>query len=104
MRRLNDHRDDGLSELLRAIDVRSTVYCVSELTAPWGFRVESSTVAKFHVVLEGACILTVAAGESLPLKAGHLALLPDGSERIMRDRPDSAVRYLDRILAEYRRE
>ena len=35
VRRLNEHRDDGIAELLRAIDVRSAVYCVSDLTAPW---------------------------------------------------------------------
>src|SRR5215813_9214105 len=59
VRRLNGQLDDGLSELLRGIDVRSAVYCVSELTAPWGFRVEDSSVPKFHLVLEGACVLTL---------------------------------------------
>jgi Helix-turn-helix domain/Cupin len=34
-------RDDVLSELLRSIRVCSTVYCHSELTAPWGFRVDA---------------------------------------------------------------
>src|SRR5947207_2206124 len=102
MRRLNDHRDDGLSELLRAIDVRSAVYCVSELTAPWGFRVDGSSVPKFHLVLEGACVLTLDAGESLPLECGDLVLLPAGDGHVLQDRPSSAIRHLDRILAEYR--
>ncbi len=102
VRRLNEQRDDGISELLRAIDVRSAVYCVSDLTAPWGFRVEGSSVPKFHLVLEGACVLTLDTGESLPLECGALVLLPAGGGHVMRDRPDSAVRHLDRILAEYR--
>jgi AraC-like DNA-binding protein/mannose-6-phosphate isomerase-like protein (cupin superfamily) len=103
VRQLNAQRDgDGLSELLHAVDVRSAVYCVSELTAPWGFRVEASIVPKFHLVLEGACVLTLDNRESLPLECGDLVLLPAGSGHVMRDRPGSAVRHLDRILAEYR--
>src|SRR5262249_32355820 len=73
-----------------------------ELTAPWGFRVEDSSVPKFHLVLEGACVLTLVTGESLPLKRGDLVLLAAGSGHVIRDRPDSAVRHLDRILAEDR--
>jgi hypothetical protein len=69
-RQLNEQGDDGLSTLLQAIDVRSAVYCVSELSAPWGFRVDGSSVPKFHLVLEGACILTLNADESLALECG----------------------------------
>src|SRR2546430_16574209 len=78
VRRLNEQRDGGISELLRAIDVRSAVYCVSDLTAPWGFRVDGSSVPKFHLVLEGACVLTLGKGEALPLACGGLVLLPAG--------------------------
>src|SRR6266542_1901748 len=102
VRRLNEERDDGISELLRAIDVRSAVYCVSELTAPWGFRVEGSSVPKFHLVLEGACLLSLHAGEPLQLECGDLVLLPAGDAHVLQDAPSSAVRHLDRILAEHR--
>jgi hypothetical protein len=62
--RILDRRpDDPVSELLRAVQVRSTVYCVSDLSAPWGFEVEDSTAAKFHLVLEGSCVLTLTSGE-----------------------------------------
>ena len=101
-RQLNEQGDDGLSTLLQAIDVRSAVYCVSELSAPWGFRVDGSSVPKFHLVLEGACILTLNAEESLALECGDLVLLPGGSGHVMRDQQGSAVRHLDRILADFR--
>lgn len=52
--RLNTFRDDGLSVVLRDVNVRSAVYCLSDFAAPWGFAVEHSPVAKFHVVLHGA--------------------------------------------------
>ncbi|HEY3059684.1 MAG TPA: AraC family transcriptional regulator [Chloroflexota bacterium] len=102
VRRLNGLPDDALTELLRAVKVHSTVYCVSELSAPWGFRVEDSSVAKFHLVLEGSCILSLESGEQLALLCGDMVLLPAGTGHAVRDRLDSKVQWLDRILAEYR--
>ena len=36
MRLLNDAPGDAVSELLAALKVRSSVYCLSDLGAPWG--------------------------------------------------------------------
>ncbi len=102
VRRLDKEPDDAVSELLRAVQVRSTVYCVSDLSAPWGFEVEDSTAAKFHLVLEGRCVLTLTSGEEVSLECGDLVLLPAGTGHIVRDQRDSAVRYLDGILADSR--
>jgi len=102
VRRLNATPDDALTELLRAVKVHSTVYCVSELSAPWGFRVEASSAAKFHLVLEGECVLTLESGEQLGLVCGDMVLLPAGTGHTVRDRLESDVRHLDWILAEHR--
>jgi hypothetical protein len=51
--------EDGLSSLLRDVRVRSVVYCLSDFAEPWGFSVERSPVAKFHVLLHGTAALTV---------------------------------------------
>jgi AraC-like DNA-binding protein/mannose-6-phosphate isomerase-like protein (cupin superfamily) len=101
MDRLNQHPDDAVSELLRAVKVHSTVYCLSDFRAPWGFRVEDSTVAKFHLVLEGSCVLTLDGGERVAVGGGEFVLLPAGAGHTVRDRPGSRVRRLDRILAEH---
>src|SRR5438132_133153 len=100
MRRLNGYADDAVSELLRAVKVHSTVYCVSDLSAPWGFQVEDSTAAKFHLVLEGSCLLSLDSGEQESLHCGDMVLLPAGTGHTVRDKLDSEVRHLDRILAE----
>ena len=84
--------------MLDAIQVRSVVYCRSELGAPWGFRVGPSPQAKFHHILGGAAILSVEGAEDLTLKEGELVLLPKGSGHVMRDRASSRVRHLERIL------
>lgn len=101
MDRLNANRDDGLSKVLREVNVRSAVYCLSEFAAPWGFRVERSPVAKFHVVLSGAAALTLGGSDPVALATGDLVLLPQGDGHIMQDQPGSPVRHLDRILADH---
>jgi AraC-like DNA-binding protein len=101
MDRLNASSDDGLSMVLREVNVRSAVYCLSDFGAPWGFSVERSPVAKFHLVLHGAAALTVGDSDPVALASGDLVLLPQGDGHIMQDRPGTPVRHLDRILADH---
>ena len=54
MQRLNAAPRDAVTELLATLRVRSTVYCLSELREPWGFEVDGTSVAKFHLVLAGS--------------------------------------------------
>jgi len=99
---LTSPRADDLSELLERINVRSAVYCLSDLGAPWGLRVDGSATAKFHLVLDGRATLTLddPGGTSVELSAGELVLLPHGSGHLMQDRRGSPARPLDHILAE----
>jgi len=101
MRRVDAARDDALSSVLREVNVRSVVYCMSDFTAPWGFHVEHSPVAKFHVMLHGTAVLMV--GDSAPVRlgAGDLVLLPHGDGHAIADQAGSSVRQLEAILAEY---
>ena len=101
MDRIGARSQDGLSTVLRDVNVRSVVYCLSDFTAPWGFRVEHSPVAKFHVVLHGAAVLTVGDAPPVGLKTGDLVLLPHGDGHAISDQPGSSMRQLDAILADY---
>jgi AraC-like DNA-binding protein len=101
MKLLNDFDGpDPVSQLLRTVRVRSTIYCRSELRAPWGFAVDGRGHPAFHLVSEGRCWLEVE-GEpaKVALKRGDLVLLPAGSPHAMRDHPSSLVTGLDEILA-----
>jgi AraC-like DNA-binding protein len=102
MELLTSRRSDDLSALLERINVRSVVYCLSDLGAPWGFRVDGSATAKFHLVLDGQATLTLddPGGTRVTLAAGELVLLAHGSGHLMQDRGDSSARPLDHILAE----
>jgi AraC-like DNA-binding protein len=91
---------DHVSQLLRMIRIRGTIYCRSLLAAPWGFGVEARGNPAFHIVTAGRCWLEVD-GEpgQIALAAGDLVLLPTGSRHWMRDEPTTPATELEEILA-----
>ena len=91
----------AMDEVLAAVSVRSSVYCLSELTAPWGFRVDGAHVAKFHFILEGSCWLELSGQDPVGLGAGDLVILPGGDSHVLADEPGSAVPGLDSLIAEH---
>lgn len=102
MEQLTAPRADELSLLLEQINVRSVVYCLSDLGAPWGLRVDGSATAKFHLVLDGRATLTLDEPGTAPseLSAGELVLLPHGSGHLIQDDRGSPARPLQDVLAE----
>lgn len=101
MRKLFDPLDDdAVAEVLRSLRVRSTVYCRSEMTSPWGFGVGARDISAFHLVTTGSCWLEVDdLDDEVHLEAGDLALLMTGRGHRVRDNPASKVEWLDDILA-----
>lgn len=99
MRLLNTSGSDAVSELLTALTVRSSVYCLSELRAPWGFQVDGTNVAKFHLVLDGRCWLLADDASPVRLTAGELVILPRGERHTVCDELNSVVVGLDLIIA-----
>jgi AraC-like DNA-binding protein len=85
---------------LRSLSVQSSVFCTSELHAPWGFSVERSTVAKFHLVLAGECWLTLDEREPKRLGQGDLVLLPGGDAHNVGSGTDQPSVTLDQLLQE----
>jgi AraC family transcriptional regulator, alkane utilization regulator len=102
MRSLGTFTDpDALSQLLLRLSVTSSLYCLSQMSAPWGFQVGARPMPAFHLLTSGAAWLEVDGGsEALPLAAGDLVILPRGDGHRVRDSPVSPVLWLDRILDE----
>jgi AraC-like DNA-binding protein len=93
-------RAEVVNDVLNTVRVRTTVYCRSEMRAPWGFGVESHGSPSFHVATRGRCWLEVdEGGPRIALTSGDLVLLPHGPTHWMRDEPASPARWLDDILA-----
>lgn len=101
MRRLGKvNLDDGLSQLLIRVSVSSTIYCLSDMTSPWGFRVAARPMPAFHLLTSGHGWLEVdGEPDGLRLHAGDLVILPRGNAHQLRDSPQSNVLWLDDILA-----
>jgi AraC family transcriptional regulator, alkane utilization regulator len=91
---------DPVSEVLRAVRIRSTVYCRSVMGAPWGFGVTAHGNSAFHVVTTGTCWLEVDGGpDQIPLTAGDLVVLPTGQRHWLRDNPATPAIELEELLA-----
>jgi AraC-like DNA-binding protein len=101
MEHLNDFdATDPLSRILRAVEIRSTVYCRSDMSAPWGFGVEGHGNPAFHVVSSGSCWLEVDnEPNQVALAAGDLVILPTGRRHWIRDDPATPAVELDELLA-----
>ena len=92
---------DGLSQVLLRMTVTSTVYCLSDMSSPWGFLVAARPSPAFHLLMSGAAWLEVdEAPEAVRLQAGDLVILPRGNGHQVRDDRESRVLWLDKILAD----
>jgi AraC-like DNA-binding protein len=90
---------DGLSQLLLRLTVTSTVYCLSQMSSPWGFKVAARADPAFHLLtLGGAWLEVEGRSDRIRLNAGDLVILPRGEGHAVRDSPNSPVTWLDRIL------
>jgi AraC family transcriptional regulator, alkane utilization regulator len=101
MKLLNTSARDSVTDLLSALKVRSSVYCVSDLGVPWGFQVDGSAMAKFHLVLEGGCWLRVEGLDPVWIGTGELVILPRGECHAVSDELGSPVIGLDQMIADH---
>jgi AraC-like DNA-binding protein/mannose-6-phosphate isomerase-like protein (cupin superfamily) len=101
MRLLSTFADsDTVSDLLRSLRVRSNVFCLATMRAPWGFGVPAQDVASFHIVLDGGGVLEVDGEPPLELARGDLVVLPHGDAHVVRDGPGSAVTPIETLEPE----
>ena len=71
---------DPLGETLHLLRLTGTLYCRSELTAPWGVDLPAfEGCMMFHVVTAGHCWLEVEGDGPRLLQQGSLALVPHGT-------------------------
>jgi AraC-like DNA-binding protein len=101
MKLLNSAPGDTVTELLSRVRVSSSIYCLSELGAPWGFEVDGTDFAKFHLVIDGACWLRLDGVDPVRLHARELVILPRGERHAISDQPGSPVVGLDQLIATY---
>ena len=81
---------DPLGETLHMLRLNGSLYCKSELTAPWGIDLPSfDGHMMFHVVTTGHCWLKIDGEEPRLLQQGSLTLLPHGDGHSVHSSPDA---------------
>ncbi|MDH3326453.1 MAG: AraC family transcriptional regulator, partial [Gammaproteobacteria bacterium] len=88
---------DPLGETLHQLRLTGTLYCRSELTAPWGVELPPfEGCMMFHIVTAGHCWLEVKGEEPRLLQQGSLVLVPHGNGHCIRSSlEDEAVPLFD---------
>jgi AraC-like DNA-binding protein len=85
--------------MLRTLHVRTTVFCRSDMRAPWGFAVKAHGRAAFHILLEGASWLEVDGIDApVRLEQGDVVVLPRGPAHRLRSEAGAPLEWLDDIL------
>lgn len=83
---------DPLGETLHLLRLTGSLYCRSELTAPWGVELPAfEDCMMFHIVTSGRCWLEVQGEEPRLLQQGSLALVPHGNGHSIRSSPDDKL-------------
>lgn len=94
---------DALTDILRTVHLRGSVYCRSEMSAPWGIAVPTSEAAQFHVVRRGRCWLSIEESARVKptlLESGDVVLVPQGHAHILVDEPSTVPESLAQLIAE----
>src|SRR5262245_697665 len=67
----------ALRYFIETLRVRGSVFCRSELRAPWGMSLQARGVAHFHAVERGRCVLRLRGmRQPVHLEAGDLVMVP----------------------------
>jgi len=77
---------DCLSELLRGLRLRGSVYYRKEFPSPWGFRSPAGPFAPFHLNVRGSCWFQSGEGPPRRLDPGDMVIFPTGAAHWLADR------------------
>ncbi len=89
---------DVLTEVLRAVRLRGTVYFHAEFRAPWGMNIKGGKFANFHIVVDGDCWLSIS-GQEFLLAKGDLVVFPHGAEHAIAHASDALVVPAEQLLS-----
>lgn len=91
---------DVLSDVLQTFRLRSSVFAMTELAAPWGMSTAGIPQSIFHIILRGTGWLEVDGARATQVDAGDVVLVAPRRPHTLRDSPRSRVRPIEQLLAE----
>ncbi|WP_273146208.1 AraC family transcriptional regulator [Oceanicaulis alexandrii] len=91
-------RPDPLTALLDQLKLTGTLYCQTDMAAPWGIALPAfEGLSLIAIVLDGACQLQLDGEAPVLLKAGDLALIPNGVRHDLFSDPEADRVPLDKL-------
>lgn len=90
---------DVLDDILETLDLKGTLYFRTDFSGAWSVTVpELGAAARFHLVLQGTCHVTLSDGQAIDLMPGDIVLIPRGSSHILADRAGRPAPQLEEVL------
>ena len=75
---------DVLSDVLDTVALKAAIYFRTDFHPDFGIAVPAyGRAARFHLVVQGSCYLTLESGHQIRLQPGDLALVPNGSAHLL---------------------
>lgn len=88
-----------LSDILDTIDLEGVLYFRTVFSSPWAVEVPKlSQAARFHLVVQGSCLLKLSDGTTTRLERGDLALIPRGRSHTLSCVPVQQAPLLETVL------
>ena len=92
---------DILSDILQTLRLRGSFYFRIGFSPPFGVEVPPyQQSARFHLCVQGQCVLRLASGEAITLYAGDLVVIPRGQGHCLLDDPDREALALETVLTD----
>ncbi len=90
---------DVLDDVLSTLALKGVLYFRTDFSGPWSVQVPNlEGAARFHLVVEGECHVSVAGGADITLRAGDLVLIPAGASHILSEQPADSAPPLETVL------
>lgn len=91
--------NDILSDILQTLRLRGSFYFRIGFSSPFGVEVPVyKQSARFHLVVQGSCIVRLASGPMFSLGTGDLILIPRGQSHCILDAPEREHAPLEHVL------
>lgn len=88
----NHNAFDVLGDVLETLRFRGNIFFRSRLAAPWGMQLEPTMAPRFHIAMEGDCVIGVGEGNrQVPLKHREIAVLPHGDMHWIADQENRSL-------------
>ena len=90
---------DLLDDVFDTLDLRGVLYFRTEFSGPWAVTVpDLQQAARFHIVMQGTCHVTVEDNPAVHLTAGDMIMIPRGRSHVLADRAGRNARPLETVL------